>query len=301
MSILITGSNGMLGSYIDFGLKPSRSDLDYTNYNELCSYIENNNVKQIVHCAAKVGGVSANNKYSYDFFADNALINLNILRACAKYKLNDTILLLSICIFPNYDDKPIKESDLHTAEPHETNLGYGHAKRILDTGARCIYNQYGIKIKRIVPCNMYGMYDNFNLENSHVIPGLIHKCFLAKQKNEDLVIWGSGQVEREFIYAGDIADIIKEVCLNKKNINDITIISPGYTVTIKYLVQLITKYMNFNGNIIFDTTKPEGAKKRYSDNNNFKSNFPNYNFTPIEEGLQKTVQYFVNNYPNLRI
>jgi GDP-L-fucose synthase len=301
MSILITGSGGMLGSYINFGLKPSKSELDYKDYDDLCRYIEKNEISQIIHCAAKVGGVSANSKYPYDFFMENALINLNILRACAEYKLNDTILLLSICVFPNYDDKPITESDLHTAEPHATNLGYGYAKRMLDIGARCVYNQYGVKVKRIVPCNMYGMYDNFDLENSHVIPGLIHKCFVAKQKREDFIIWGSGEAEREFVYAADVADIIKNMCYRQNDTSDLMIISPKNTVRIKHIVQLISEYMEFSGNIIFDKTKPEGAKRRSSDNSVFKSYFPEYEFTSIEQGIKETVNYFISNYPNIRI
>lgn len=301
MTALITGSEGMLGSYIDFGLKPKKNELNYEDYEDLCNYIEQNKITQIIHCAAKVGGVSANSKYAYDFFIKNATINLNILKACVKYKLNNSILLLSICVFPSYNDKAVHESDLHLTEPHETNLGYGHAKRILDIGARCIYKQLGLQLKRIAPCNMYGMYDNFNIDDSHVIPGLIHKCFLAKEKKQDFIIWGSGETEREFVYAQDIANIIKKIYYEKKDVKDLMIISPGYTTKIKYIVELIAKNMNFSGNIVFDNTKPEGAKKRSSNNDIFRSYFPDYKFISIDQGIRDTIEYFVNNYPNIKI
>lgn len=299
-NILITGGNGMLGSHIDFGLKPSSKELNLKNYEQLTEYIQNNNITDIIHAAAKVGGVNANNLYSYDFLIDNLQINLNIIKTIKEYNIKNAILFLSTCVFPSTDNENIEEKDLHLGDTHPTNIGYGHAKRFLEVAGRCLNQQYHISTKCIVPCNMYGLNDNYSLDNSHVIPGLIHKCYLAKETNTDLVVWGSGLAEREFMFAGDMAKLLKSIFYEKIDLPSLMIVSPNYTNSIIEIVELIVKYMGFKGNIIFDKNKPEGTRKRTSNSMLFNNIFPNFKFTALEEGLSITIEDFTKNYHRLR-
>ena len=299
-NILITGGNGMLGSHIDFGFKPTSKELNLKNYDSIVKYITDHDITELVHAAGKVGGVRANDLYTYDFLIDNLDINMNIIKACKEFSLSKTTLLLSTCIFPVNLERETVESDLHTGEPHPTNTGYSYAKRFLEIGSRCLNKQFGIKSSCIVPCNMYGFNDNYDLENSHVIPGLIHKCYLAQQNNTDFVIWGSGKGEREFLFAGDMAKILKTIHLDEINIPELMIVSPGQTHTIKDVVDLIVKQFDFKGKILFDTSKPEGAIKKSSSNKIFRDIFPTFKFTDLENGLAITIEDFVKNYIKIR-
>lgn len=300
MNTLITGGHGMLGSDMDFGLKPNKQLLDLTKYSDIQKYIENNNITSIVHLAAKVGGVGANSKYNLDFLVENSSINSNILRTIAEYKIQKSTFMLSTCVFPANIKTDITESDIHLGEPHSTNLGYGHGKRLLEIGSRCLLSQYGIKSSCIIPCNMYGKNDNYNLEYSHVIPGLIHKCYLAKLHNEQFEIWGSGEAEREFLYSADMAKILKLIHLENHQCPPVMIVSPPNVHSISEIVDIIIKLLDFKGSVVFDSTKPEGAKRKTSNNALFKQYFPDFVFTDLEEGLSATIDHFLQNYDHLR-
>ena len=301
MSILITGGGGLLGEAIEFGHKPSKHELNLLNYEKLSNYILTNNITEIIHAAGKVGGVNANTKYIFDFFNDNLEINLNILKACKEFKLNNSTFFLSTCIFPHKANLPLVENYIHQGEPHPTNYGYAYAKRMLEVGNRCLAQQYSIKTRSIIPCNMYGKNDNYNIDNGHVIPSLIHKCYLAKQTNTDFIVWGSGKAEREFLYANDMARILKHIHIDKKNeIPDLMLISDGKIYSIEQIVYYIIKILKFNGKVIFDSNKPEGILKKNTDNTLFKEYFYNFKFTEIETGLTETIEYFVSNYDNVR-
>jgi len=299
-NILITGGNGMLGSHINFGFKPTSQELDLKNYNSIVKYIKDHNITELVHAAGRVGGVRANDLYTYDFLIDNLDMNMNVIKACKELNLSKITLLLSTCVFPVSLDRETTEADLHTGEPHPTNIGYAYAKRFLEIAGRCLNKQFGINSSCIVPCNMYGFNDNYNLENSHVVPGLIHKCYLAQQTNTDFMIWGSGKGEREFLFAGDMAKILKMIHLDKINIPELMIVSPGQTYTIKDVVDLIVKQFNFKGKVVFDTSKPEGAIKKSSSNKIFRDIFPTFKFTDLENGLAITIEDFIRNYTTLR-
>jgi GDP-L-fucose synthase len=300
MNALITGGTGMLGQALDFGLKPAKNELNLLNYESLCKYIEQNNVSSIVHAAARVGGVKANTDFVYDFFSENTLMNINVQNACKKYRINNSIYIISTCAFPVSSDLPLKETYLHNGEPHETNFGYAYSKRMLDVGSRALKKQYNLNSTCLIPCNLYGENDNYNLLNGHVIPSLIHKCYLSKINNSTFEIWGSGNAEREFIYVKDFAKIISEIHSEKIRIDGNMIVSPGNTFTIKEIVETIIKLMNFEGKVFFDKTKPEGVLKKNSSNEKFKKYFPNFSFTSLEDGLEYTIENFIKNYENLR-
>jgi len=302
MNILITGGSGLLGSEINIknGLKPSSDELNLLDYCALKRYIQLNNVSKIIHCAAKVGGVHANHTKMFDFFDINLQMNANILQACKEFNLNNSIFILSTCVMPAKSNLPYTEESLHTGEPHFTNYGYAYAKRMLEVGSRSLKQQYGINTICLIPSNLYGPKDNYNLESGHVIPSLIHKCFIAKQNNQDFVVWGTGMPMREFVYVKDFARIIESIVHTDHEYSPM-IISSDNDYSIRDLVSLISNQLKFDGKIIYDLSKPDGIYKKTTSNRVFKKYFPNFQMTKIEDGLTETIDYFVSTYPNIRL
>jgi GDP-L-fucose synthase len=300
MTILVTGGSGLLGSSINFGLKPSKDELNILNYEDLCQYIEKNNVTSIIHAAARVGGVKSNTDYVYDFFSENIQMSLNVMNACKKYNINRSLYIVSTCAFPSESPLPLKEKYLHSGEPHFTNYGYAYAKRMLEVGSRALNQQYNLSSTCLIPCNLYGENDSYNLNNGHVIPSLINKCYLSKINDTPFEVWGSGNAEREFMYVKDFSNIIENIFENDFSIQEPMIISPDSVVSIKDVVKIISKKLKFSGKIIFDESKPEGIMKKNSDNSVFKSYFPNFKFTSLDEGLENTIDYFIENFNFLR-
>lgn len=302
MNTLITGGSGLLGSEINLpnSLKPTSDQLDILDYCSLKRYIQLNNIDKIIHCAAKVGGINANYTKMFDFFESNIQMNVNILRACKEFNLNNSVLVLSTCIMPNQNKLPYEEDHLHNGEPHFTNYGYAYAKRMLEVGSRSLRQQYKINTVCLIPCNLYGKNDNYNLESGHVIPSLIHKCYLAKKNNEDFVVWGTGIPLREFLYVKDFARIIETIIKDEKEYSPM-IISPDNEVSIRDVVSIIATELNFNGKILYDLSKPDGIYKKTTSNKIFKKHFTDFKFTDIQAGLKETIQYFVSKYPNVRL
>ena len=300
---LITGASGLLGSQISIinSLKPSSKALNLLNYEELNSYIIRYNIRKIINCAAMVGGIHANHTKMYDFFSNNLTMNMNVLRACKEHRLETSIFILSTCILPANAKLPYVEDVLHDGEPHFTNYGYAYAKRMMEVGSRSLKEQHGISTYCLIPCNLYGPKDNYNLMDGHVIPSLIHKCYLAKQNNEDFVVWGSGEPEREFIYADDLAQIIELMHNSNEDFPSKMIVSSSQAYKIKDIVELIAQKLNFTGNIVFDTSKPDGIFKKPTDSGLFKKYFPKFQWRNMEQGLDITIQYFLRNYPNVRV
>jgi GDP-L-fucose synthase len=301
MNTLVLGGHGMLGSAIDFGLKPTRKQLDLFDYKQLNDYIIQNDVNEIIHCAGAVGGVKANADAMYDFFMNNIHMNINVIRACKEHGIRKAIFFLSTCIFPSNAKLPLVENSIHEGEPHPTNFGYAYAKRILEVGSRCMNTQYGMQPICLSPCNMYGENDDYHLEHGHVIPSLIHRCYIAKQTNTDFVVWGSGKAEREFLYAADVARIVKIMHQkNMENFSPLMTISPGCVHSISEIVDRIVHHMKFSGKVVFDASRPEGIMRKNTDNSLFKAHFPDFQFTDIDIGLENTIQHFVEHYDSVR-
>jgi GDP-L-fucose synthase len=300
MSTLITGGHGLLGSFMNFGLKPNRHELDINNFTDICNYVEQNKIDSIIHAAAKVGGVKANTDYVFDYFSENILMNMNIMNVCKKYSIKNATFVVSTCAFPKNAPLPLNEDYLHGGEPHETNYGYAYAKRMLEVGSRALKYQCKLNSCCLIPCNLYGGNDNYNLQSGHVIPSLIHKCYLAKLNNTTFEVWGSGKAEREFMYAEDLAIIIEQIHKNNLSINEPLIVSPNNIFTIEEIVNMIVKKMKFNGRVFFDASKPEGIMKKNSSSDRLQKYFPNFKFTNLEDGLETTVCYFLKNYNTIR-
>ena len=296
--ILITGSNGLVGSSINGDVKIGR-EYDLRNYNETERMFQEHKPTHVIHCAGKVGGLGGNMKRKGEFFYDNIMINTNVIESARKNGVEKLVCFLSTCIFPANVEYPLTEEKIHLGKPHFTNDAYAYAKRMADVQIRAYKEQYGLNYTSVIPTNIYGINDNFNLEDGHVIPMLIHKCYLAKLNNTDLVIWGSGEPLREFIYNKDVAKLTEWV-LKEYNESEPIILSNSIEISIKDIVIMIAKEMEFSGNIIFDTTKPDGQFRKPSDNSKLKKYLPDFEFTSIEVVLKETIKWFIENYETIR-
>lgn len=209
-----------------------------------------------------------------ELFEDNININNNVLKCSYLLGVKKVISCLSTCIFPDSVEYPIKEEYLHLGPPHSSNAEYAYAKRMLEVLSNAYNIQYNTKFINIIPTNIYGPHDNFNLEDSHVIPGLIHKFYLAKQNNNDVVIKGSGLAYRQFIYSEDLAKLI--LLILESNINESLILSPSEEYSIKEIVNIIAESFNFTGKIIFDSKYSDGQLKKTVSNEKLMKYFPDF-------------------------
>jgi GDP-L-fucose synthase len=295
---LITGGAGLVGTSVPFGLKPTRKEVDLTNYDQLIGYIRDHKITDIVHCAGKVGGVKSNKQFINDFLVDNLTINANIIKASRE--VNRATFLLSTCIFPEFAHYPLTEEQIHNGEPHPTNYGYAYAKRMLEVGARSLREQYKVNAKCIIPCNLYGANDNYDMENGHVLPSLIHRCYLSKINNQPFTIWGEGKALREFVFSEDLGRILQMIHVDEHSTPDMMIVSPGKEWSIREAVEIIISEMGFSGELVFDKTKPEGIMRKPTNNTLFTTYFPDFKFTDLKTGLKKTIEDFLAKYPNVR-
>tara|TARA_R110000823_G_scaffold308873_2_gene432728 strand:+ start:4267 stop:5166 length:900 start_codon:yes stop_codon:yes gene_type:complete len=298
MKTLLTGAGGLVGSTITAPLKVYGGDhLDLRDRDRVSIYFRTHNPEVVIHTAAKVGGLGANTNSMSDFYRDNILINTNVLDASQRTGVKKVISFLSTCIFPDKTTYPLTEAMLHNGPPHPSNFGYAYAKRMLDVQSRAIATQYGLNYSCVIPTNIYGPKDNFSLKTGHVIPSLIHKCYLAKRDNTDFVVWGSGKPLREFIYSQDVGKLV-QLLLNIPF--DSVILSPSEEVSIGRVAEIIANAMGFKGKIVYDTTKSDGQFRKPTCNNKLRSLIPDFNFTPLEEGIQFTVDWFKENYQTCR-
>lgn len=303
--ILVTGGSGLVGSAIARLALPkmvfvSKKEADLRDPNQTKALFEKIEPTHVIHLAAHVGGVGGNSKHPGEYFRDNILINTNVLEAARISGVKKLVSFLSTCIFPDPTVFPLNEKDLHQGPPHPSNFGYAYAKRMLEVQTRAYRQEWGCNYVTVVGTNIYGPNDNFSLENGHVVSSLIHKCFLAKKNQTDMPVWGSGKPLREFVLSDDVA---KLAVWTMENYDEPTplILSSGIETSIKELVLLVAKEMNFTGKIIFDSQKSDGQFRKPSDTAKFLKLLPNFKFTPIEKGIAQTVKWFVDNYPNVRM
>jgi GDP-L-fucose synthase len=264
----------------------------------IVNYLTENQIDAIVHCAAKVGGIKANSEHLGKFYYENIMMNTNVLEAARIAGVKKVVSFLSTCVFPADASFPLTTDQIHQGEPHPSNYAYAYAKRMLEVQSRAYRDQYGCNFVTVIPCNIYGPHDNYNLDSGHVIPSLIHKCYLAKQNGTDFEIWGTGKPYREFIYSDDIGTITQWVLENYDDPEPL-IISPDNEISIGVLAQMIVWQMRFEGNVVVNG-KQDGQFRKPSDNSKLKAILPNYNFVPIESGIQKSIDWFVANYEDIR-
>ena len=296
---LITGGTGLVGSAISQGIKLSTKDGDLRNWEETLRIFQKIKPDKVIHCAARVGGLAGNMKYKGEFFYDNIMINTNVLEASRLVGVKKVVSYLSTCVYPDDIEYPLTEKKIHQGEPHFSNYPYAYAKRMIDIQSRAYNEQYGTNFVCVIPTNIYGQKDNFDLENGHVLPSLIHRCYLAKENNIDFIVWGDGSPLREFIYSKDIGKLT-EWALDNYEEQEPILFGNEDEVTIKYAVNLIVKHMGFIGKVVWDTDKPTGQFRKPASNKKLRSYLPDYQFTSLDEGLGETIEWFNSNYKEIR-
>lgn len=296
---IITGGTGMVGA-AHKKVIPDAQFITRQQFYDLSYDIKD---KYVIHLAARVGGVKANMDYMSDFYQENSLINEKMLNYAHKGQAKKVVSLLSTCVYPDapYIKYPLTEKQLHLGPPHDSNYGYAYAKRMVDVMSRAYRKQYGCDFITAIPNNLYGENDNFDLENSHVIPALIRKVWEAKINNKGYIeCWGDGSPLREFTYSEDIAKILVFVLENYQEPEPINI---GNTkeYSIKQVVEIICNLLQYSGKIVWQTDKPSGQFRKPSSNQKLLDlGWREEDYTSLENGLKKTCEWFKMNYPNVR-
>jgi GDP-L-fucose synthase len=294
MNVLVTGGSGMVGQALK-QLKPewiylSSKDVDLRNYTTTFNTITSYNPRVIIHLAANVGGLFKNLNHQSEMLYDNLAINMNVVKVCGLMNIR-LIACLSTCIFPDTTSYPITEDKLHDGPPHGSNFGYAYAKRMMDVMCASFPR---LNYTCIIPCNIYGPHDNFNIKHGHVIPGLIHKAYLAKEQDEPFQVFGTGKPLRQFIYSFDVAKIIIKI-VSLTNSPKRIILAPSEEYNIHYIVKYIADAYQVEYTFDNDVQK-DGQYKKTSSNQLLVSLLPDFKFTLLKDGLNQTMDWFDANY-----
>ncbi len=307
--ILITGGAGFLGSSIVEQLDarnvdksqiyiPRSRDTDLRIWNNCQQAVKGKDI--VIHLAAKVGGIGFNQRYPGELFYDNAIMGIQIIEAARQANVEKCIILGTVCAYPKFTPVPFREEDLWMGYPEETNAPYGLAKKMLLVQSQSYRQQYGFNSIYLLPVNLYGPRDNFNPESSHVIPALIKKFTDAlRNKEKSVEIWGTGSASREFLYVDDAARAII-LASEKYNKPDPVNIGAGNEIAIRKLVEIIAEYTGFRGEIIWDTSKPDGQPRRGLDVSRAEREFGFKAEIGFEDGLKKTIEWYKNNYSKIQ-
>ena len=249
----------------------------------------------------QVGGLFNNLKHNVEFFRENMMMNDNVLLVAKELNCR-CVSCLSTCIFPDKTTYPINETMLHAGKPHSSNEGYSFAKRMVDVMNRIYSNEYGCDFTSVIPTNIYGPHDNFNVDEGHVIPGLIHKCHIAKQTGGEFHVWGSGTPLRQFVYAPDLGRLMIWVMREYKEVEPIILsVDEAAEVSIKDIAEMIAEAFELPpAQLVFDTEKSDGQFKKTADNTKLRGYLPDFEFVPIKEGIAKSVAWFLENYETAR-
>ncbi|KAF1333256.1 Gdp-l-fucose synthetase, partial [Globisporangium splendens] len=315
--VLVTGGTGLVGSAIRNVVRSGNAsdhvrssdewhfvglqDADLRDMAQAEALFAKIRPTHVIHLAALVGGLYKNLSRKVDFLRDNMKINDAVLHCCHVFSVEKLVSCLSTCVFPDKTTYPIDESMLHNGKPHASNEGYAMAKRMIDTMNHCYADQYGCKFTSVIPTNVYGPHDNFSIADGHVIPGLIHKCYLAKQQHAPFAIWGSGAPLRQFVFSKDLAKLMLWVLDAYDSVEPI-ILSVGEEdeVSIKDVALEIAAAMRFEGEIVFDIAKSDGQFKKTASNAKLRQYLPAFKFTSIHDGIQESVAWFEANYESAR-
>lgn len=316
-NIFVAGHNGMVGSAIVRKLQlmesvnlitASRSDVDLCSQQDVNAFFARNSISEVYLAAAKVGGIYANNTYPADFIYQNLMIEANIINAAHINNVNKLLFLGSSCIYPKLAEQPMKESALLTGLLEETNEPYAIAKIAGIKLCESYNRQYGRDYRSAMPTNLYGPNDNFHPENSHVIPALIRRFHeAALRKDTEVVAWGSGKPMREFLHVDDMAAACIHIMNLDKSVYEASTlpmlshinVGTGEDCTIKELVETVAKVTGFSGEIIWDTSKPDGTPRKLMDVSRLHSLGWKHTYS-LEDGLEDAYRWFVDNITNIR-
>jgi GDP-L-fucose synthase len=306
MKVLVTGSNGLVGTALkeilgDNHIYHTKNDvnlLDPILTNEYITYhVKNSGVDTIIHCAAKVGGIEANSNNNDGFFRENYIINNNVVYSAFENKIPNFVNLLSTCVFPDKNiTYPLTSDQIDLGPPHSSNYGYSYAKRLSGYQTKIFRQLSGLNWISVIPTNVYGPNDNFKPDQSHIIPGIIHRAYHNKLNNEKFRIWGDGTPLRQFIHSKDLAKNILWAINNwKKEIPFMVINEKEHSVM--DIVKIITnKFEIDENNLEFDSSKPSGQFRKPG-----KTDIPSdYKYIDINDGLSDTIDWYIKNYNTLR-
>ena len=300
--IVITGGAGFLGKHVISRFEkagcrhvfvPLQKDYDLTRLNSIERLFEEKKPEVLIHMAAVVGGIGANRENPGRFFYENAIMGIQIIEAARRNGIEKTVVLGTICAYPKFTPVPFHEEALWDGYPEETNAPYGLAKKMMLVQCQAYREQYGMNGIFLLPVNLYGPHDNFDLESSHVIPALIRKCVEAvNERREQVVLWGDGSPTREFLYVEDAAEgILQATALYDKP--EPVNLGSGMEISIHDLATTIAKMTGFTGQIVWDTNKPNGQPRRCLDVTRAEQEFGFRAATPFDLGLRKTIDWYL--------
>lgn len=299
--VCITGGGGFLGSFVVERLRqrgardifvPRKRDYDLVKMEAVQRLLADSKPDIIIHLAAHVGGIGANRQHPAEFFYDNLMMGTQLMHQAYLSGVEKFIAIGTVCAYPKYTPLPFKEEDLWNGYPEETNAPYGLAKKMLLVQSEAYRQQYGFNSIFLLPVNLYGPGDNFDLETSHVIPALIRKCIEARESGADhIVAWGDGSPTREFLY---VEDAVEGILLAAERYNQSAPVNLGnaFEISIKELLHLIARLTGFEGQIVWDTTKPNGQPRRKLDISRAEHKFGFAATTSFEEGLRRTIKWY---------
>jgi GDP-L-fucose synthase len=299
--VMLTGGSGFLGCRVIDKLQqrgcqhifvPRSKDYNLVEREAVVRAIRDAEPDIIIHLAARVGGIGANLTHPAEFFYDNLMMGVQLLHESWRAGVKKFVAIGTVCSYPKFTPVPFQEEDLWNGYPEETNAPYGLAKKMLLVQSQTYRQQYGYNSIFLMPVNLYGPGDNFDPESSHVIPALIKKCMDAAEAGQDrIVVWGTGSPTREFLYVDDAADGIL-LATEYYNQSEPVNLGSGMEISIKDLVHLIARLTKFQGEIVWDTTKPDGQPRRRLDTSKAGRLFSFKARTTFEEGLRKTIEHY---------
>jgi GDP-L-fucose synthase len=302
--VCVTGGAGFLGSFVQETLRqrgatdifiPHIEDYDLTQQADIERMLDDAKPDVIIHLAALAGGIGANRARPAEFFYKNLMMGVPLVHAAWERGIEKFVVIGTICAYPKFTPVPFQEENLWDGYPEETNAPYGLAKKMLLVQAQAYREQYGFNAIYLLPVNLYGPRDNFNLETSHVIPALVRKMIEAQQRgDESVTLWGDGSPTREFFYAGDAARGIV-MAAERYNDSEPVNLGAGMEISIKDLAELIANLTGFDGEIVWDISKPNGQPRRGLDVSRAREYFGFQAEMPFEEGLRRTIEWFKAN------
>ena len=299
--VLVTGGAGFLGSFVVEKLQqkgckevliPRKKDYNLVEMEAVKRLYRETRPDMVIHLAALVGGIGANQADPGKFFYDNLMMGAQMMEGGRQRGLDKFVAIGTICAYPKFTPVPFKEEDLWNGYPEETNAPYGLAKKMLLVQSQSYKQQYGFNSIFLLPVNLYGPRDNFDLATSHVVPALIRKCVEAKKQSErHIMVWGTGTPTREFLYVDDAAEGIL-MAAEHYNGSEPVNLGSGVEISIKDLVHLIVRLTGFSGEIVWDASKPDGQPRRCLDTSKAARLFGFRAKTPFKEGLQRTIKWY---------
>ncbi len=308
--VIVTGGAGFLGSFVTGKLKQRGATDIFIPRIENYNLVDSNDIRRmysdtlkdvdpknvvIIHLAANVGGIGANREHPADFFYDNLMMGVELMHQAYKNEVGKFVAIGTVCAYPKFTPVPFKEEDLWSGYPEETNAPYGLAKKMMLVQAQAYRQQYGFNAIFLLPVNLYGPRDNFNLQSSHVIPALIRKAIEATERGDkELAVWGDGSPTREFLFVEDAADGIVSAA-EKYNGDRPVNLGSGYEISIKDLAEMIVKMTGFQGKLTWQTDKPNGQPRRGLDVSRAKELFGWSAQVPFEEGMRRTIEWYKTN------